>query len=297
VARSRFPPGSDLGEQGAGGADAMRFSVRHETIYRYSAPVGLGAHLLRLAPRPEGVVVQRQVIDVEPRPATRTQTHDHFGNLVTHLTFDRPTDRFRIESRFELETIAVSTRVAADAPALPWAPDRDVAAAPFALDHEIDDEVRAFAFALAAESGWRAETFLERLTRTLFTRTDRHIRPDGHAQSAAYTLAVGRGACRDVTVLFMAAARALGIPARFVSGYQARAETPDGRRHLHAWPEVFVPGSGWHGWDPTHGVAVGDGHVALSAAPDQIGTMPIEGGFFGDGVTSTLDYTVEIEAV
>ncbi|WP_333825051.1 transglutaminase family protein [Pinisolibacter sp.] len=274
----------------------MRFSVRHETIYRYSAPVGLGDHLLRLAPRPEGVVMRRQVIGVEPHPTTRTETHDAFGNLVTHLTFDRPTDLFRIVSRFDLETTTVSPRIAADTPALPWSTDGDAVTAPFVVDHGIDDEVRAFAAALAAASGWRAEAFLERLTRTLFTRTDRHIRPDGHAQSAAYTLAVGRGACRDVTVLFMAAARALGIPARFVSGYQARAETPDGRRHLHAWPEVYVPGSGWHGFDPTHGVAVGDGHVALSAAPDQIGTMPIEGGFFGDGVTSTLDYTVEIEA-
>ena len=274
----------------------MRFSVRHETIYRYSTPVRLGAHLLRLAPRPEGVVMRRQEIDVEPQPATRSETRDPFGNLVTHLTFDGSTDVFRIESRFDLETIGATMPVAADAPALPWAPDRDVGAAPFAVDQEIDDEVRAFASTLAAERGWRAEAFLERLTRTLFTRTDRHIRPDGHAQSAAHTLAVGRGACRDVTVLFMAAARALGIPARFVSGYQARAETPDGRRHLHAWPEVFVPGSGWQGWDPTHGMAVGDGHVALSAAPDQIGTMPIEGGFFGDGVTSTLDYRVEIEA-
>ena len=275
----------------------MRFSVRHETIYRYSAAVGLGGHLLRLTPRPEGVAMRWQRIDVDPRPATQTQTRDAFGNVVTHLTFDRPTDLFRIESRFELETIAATAPFAADAPALPWTPAGDATTARYAVDHEIDEEVRAFAFALAAESGWRAEAFLERLTQTLFTRTDRHIRPDGHAQSAAYTLAVGRGACRDVTVLFMAAARALGIPARFVSGYQARAETPDGRRHLHAWPEVFAPGSGWRGYDPTHGVAVGDGHVALSAAPDQIGAMPIEGGFFGDGVTSTLDYRVEIEAV
>jgi transglutaminase-like putative cysteine protease len=276
--------------------EAMRFSVRHETIYRYSAPVGLGDHLLRLTPRPEGVAIRRMVIDVTPRPATWREARDVFGNTVTHLTFDGRTDLFRIESRFELETIERSPPVAVDVPSLPWVPDGEAATAPFVVDRGIDDEVRAFAFAVAAESGWGAEAFLERLTRTLFTRTDRHIRPDGHAQSAAHTLAVGRGACRDVTVLFMAAVRALGMPARFVSGYQARAETPDGRRHLHAWPEVFVPGAGWRGWDPTHGVAVGDGHVALSAAPDQIGTMPVEGGFYGDGVTSTLDYTVEIEA-
>jgi transglutaminase-like putative cysteine protease len=97
-----------------------------------------------------------------------------------------------------------------------------------------------------------------------------------------------------VTILFLAACRSQGLPARFVSGYQAEADTPDGRRHLHAWPEAFVPGFGWRGYDPTHGLKVAGSHVALSAAPSQGETMPVEGGFFGDGVSSTLDYEIEI---
>ena len=92
----------------------------------------------------------------------------------------------------------------------------------------------------------------------------------------------------------MAACHSLGIAARFVSGYQAHADTPDGRRHLHAWPEVFLPGFGWRGYDPTHGLAVADGHVALCAAPDQAATMPVEGGFYGDGVAGALEYDVQI---
>ncbi len=274
----------------------MRFTVRHDTLYRYAAPVRLAGHVLRLTPRPEGVSLRSHVLSVDPMPAARDGRVDGFGNPVVDLEFTGETDVLRIESRFELETIGPSTRIAADVPELPWAPDPRAATAPFLVDPGIDDEVRAFAFALAAASHRRAAGFLDLLTRTLFARTDRHIRPDGPAQRAAHTLATGRGACRDVTVLFLAAARALGIPARFVSGYQARAETPDGRRHLHAWPEVFVPGSGWHGFDPTHGVAVEDGHVALAAAPDQFGTMPVEGGYYGEAVASTLTYTVEIDA-
>ncbi len=159
-----------------------------------------------------------------------------------------------------------------------------------------DETVSAFAAALASESGWDALAFLERLNQALFTRTDRHIRPDGAAQTPAHTLAAGRGACRDLTVLFMAACRSLGIPARFVSGYQAHADTPDGRRHLHSWPEVFLPGAGWRGFDPMHGLSVSDGHVALCAAPGQAETMPVEGGYYGDGVTSKLAYDVRITA-
>jgi transglutaminase-like putative cysteine protease len=110
-------------------------------------------------------------------------------------------------------------------------------------------------------------------------------------ERAAHTLAIGRGACRDLTVLFMATCRCLGMAARFVSGYQAQADTPDGQRHLHAWPEVFLPGLGWRGFDPTHGIVVTDGHVALCAAPDQADTMPVEGGFSSSGVTASSSIT------
>jgi len=137
--------------------------------------------------------------------------------------------------------------------------------------------------------------FLDHLCGTLYGRTDRQIRHTGDAQSAAETLATRRGACRDLTVLFLAAVRTLGFAGRFCSGYQAAAQTPDGQRYLHAWPEVFLPGIGWRGWDPTHGVVVGEGHVALCAAPEQAATMPVAGGYyFGDSITATLDFEVRI---
>ncbi|HVY40544.1 MAG TPA: transglutaminase family protein, partial [Polyangia bacterium] len=86
------------------------------------------------------------------------------------------------------------------------------------------------------------------------------------------------------------------MPARFCSGYQSAAETPDGRRYLHAWPEVFLPGLGWRGWDPTHGIRVAQNHVALCAAPEQSGTMPVTGSFTFNGptVTSTLEFSLDI---
>jgi transglutaminase-like putative cysteine protease len=139
--------------------------------------------------------------------------------------------------------------------------------------------------------------FLDHLVRTLHTGFEHIVRLSGNAQTAAETLAARRGACRDVTVLFMEASRSVGIASRFVSGYQARAETAAQQRYLHAWPEILVPGVGFRGWDPTHGVRVADEHLALAAAPEQEGTMPIEGGFtfIGETVHSTLDFSLEIE--
>jgi transglutaminase-like putative cysteine protease len=276
----------------------MRFTVRHETRYRYDTPIVLAPHVLRLTPRPGEHLLQSRTLVLVPEPAELREETDAFGNLVVHVTFpDRPVHELRIESRFELETTVPPLAAAAGGGTpLPWGPIGDVALAPFATGvADVDPGVAAFARAIAAEVGHQPVAFAEQLSRTIFARADRHVRPEGAAQSAAETLASWRGACRDLTVLFLAAARSLGIPGRFCSGYQAAAETPDGRRYLHAWPELFLPGIGWRGWDPTHGMPVGEGHVALCAAPDQADTMPVTGGYyFGSAVTSTLDFEVRI---
>ncbi len=272
----------------------MRFSVRHETLYRYTMPVRLAPHVLRLHPRGDGARIPAASLTVVPAPAERHDAMDRFGNRVTHVSFAGFSDLLRIESRFDLETIAVAPLCDPGLPSLPWSSGPHDGLAEYRADGGQDAAVQAFAVTQAAESGWAALAFVNRLNQTLFTRIDRHIRVEGAAQAPAHTLAVGRGACRDITVLFMAACRSLGIAARFVSGYQAQADSPDGQRHMHAWPEMFLPGLGWRGFDPTHGIAVTDGHVALCAAPDQVATMPVDGGFYGDGVTATLDYRVQI---
>ena len=269
----------------------MQFSVKHETNYRYSAPITLGDHSLRLTPRADGLSSLSGEIVIEPTPVWQEDVSDAFGNMVTHLGFAGTTTVLRISTRFEAKVVA-RDGIGQPLVSLPWqVPDM----AAFGGTDQ-DESVAGFAAAHAAAAGGDADVFLARLTRDLFESSDRHIRPEGDARSAAETLRTRRGACRDLTVLFMAACRSLGMPARFVSGYQAFAETPDGKRHLHAWPEVFLPGIGWRGFDPTHGEAVGDGHLALAAAPEQAGTMPVVGGFWGDTVTSTLDYRLTITA-
>jgi transglutaminase-like putative cysteine protease len=272
----------------------MRFSVCHETHYRYSAPVLFAPHVLRLTPRADNAVLLTHSLTIDPVPAVRQDLTDGHGNLITQLEFGGPSGHLSIESRFDLEIRATPAPASFALPPLPWPSGMSDAMADYLPPGDQDESVRAFAAELASESEGDALAFLTHLNQTLFTRTDRHIRPEGAAQTPAHTLATGKGACRDLTVLFMAACRSLGIPARFVSGYQAHAETPDGRRHLHSWSEVFLPDTGWHGFDPMHGLPVTDGHVALCAAPDQAATMPVEGGYYGDGITSTLAYGVQI---
>jgi transglutaminase-like putative cysteine protease len=263
----------------------MRFFVTHGSLYRYDGPVNLAPHVLRLTPRPAGVYTRSLTLAVRPTPVETSELLDAYGNAVTRVAFGASSGELFVQRVFEVDTI--------DARSVGLPVPYDLS--PYLANPEDDPSVRAFAAEIAARTNGPRD-FLRALTDAVYTMMDRQIRHEGAARSAADTLALRTGACRDLTVLFLAVCRSRGIPARFVSGYQAEAQTPDGQRYLHAWAEALVPGAGWSAWDPTHGLEVTTGHVALCAAPTQIETMPIEGGFtfFGPSRTSTLDFSVRI---
>jgi transglutaminase-like putative cysteine protease len=283
--------GSSLGYRAA-----MHFRVTHKTVYRYDAPVMLGTHVLRLSPRTDGVNLHAERLMIEPEPVERSEETDAYVNRVTQVRFSGTTTQLRLASMFELDTYP-NPPLAEERDPLPWAAERTSGLDAYRA-FSSGPAVRDYAEGVATEAGHLPVVFLDRLAKDLRARTDLKVRPDGRARSAEETLALREGACRDVTVLFLEASRALGLPSRFVSGYQAHAEIADARRHLHAWAEIFLPGTGWRGWDVTHGKRVADGHVALCAAPSQADTMPIEGGFsfIGASGNSTLDYEVHIDA-
>ncbi|MES1176641.1 MAG: transglutaminase family protein [Myxococcales bacterium] len=277
---------------------AGRWLIRHETVYRYSTPVAFAPHVLRLTPRSDSVRCVERSLSISPTPLGISEFSDTFGNSYTNVTFGAgSSEELIIDSRVLVDTF---TRPVLDAghalPLLPWAAPYDDSLFSYRQPDGSSD-VAALAQRLSFQVGHAPLAFFELLNQTLYSTIDRQIRVDGLAQTPAETLATGRGACRDLTVLFMAVCRQVGVAARFVSGYQGQEASPDGKRHLHAWPEVFVPELGWLGWDPTHGVVVGPGHVALSAAPEQTATMPVDGGFYFNGptVTSTLSYSITFE--
>jgi transglutaminase-like putative cysteine protease len=148
---------------------------------------------------------------------------------------------------------------------------------------------------LARRTGRNTLAFLDGLNDMLHRDFEREIRQTGLPQPPEVTLERGRGACRDLAVLFITLCRLEGIAARFVSGYQARAETGYPRRYLHAWPEVYLPGGGWRGYDPSHGSAVANTHVAVAAACNAADAAPIEGSFYGAGARSSLEYELDIK--
>lgn len=119
----------------------------------------------------------------------------------------------------------------------------------------------------------------------LHERLRRSTRPEGAPLPPIETLRRGEGSCRDIAVLFLAAARSQGFAGRFVSGYYAEPGN-EGDFDLHAWSELYVPGGGWRGFDPTVGLAVAERHVSLAvgARPEQ--AAPVSGSFRGGGRSS-----------
>ena len=273
----------------------MRFRVIHSTDYFYGAPVSLGPHIVRLQPRADGTVrIIGHGLKVAPEPVMRSVGLDHNGNSVTYLWFAGPTTRFSIESTFEAETSRTNPfDFVPDAKfgRLPVEGPPELAACRAARD-QLAEPVLALSDRLAEESRHDTLRFLTILNGRLFEMIEHDIRHEGEAHPPEKTLALGIGACRDIAVLFLAVCRAQGLAGRFVSGYQARSKRPE--RHLHGWPEVYLPGGGWRGFDPTRGLAVADTHVAVAAAPTPDGAMPIEGSFTG-AERSQLTYHISIK--
>lgn len=277
----------------------MHFTIVHRTHYRYSQPVLLGPQQLRFHPRDDGAqrIISHQ-LHISPTPQGRNDQLDLEGNRMTQAWFEGETEHFDIEVTMQVETLrhnAFDFILATEAAGLPIGHVQDMICARAYLERiATDDSVTAFAAELSLAVNRDTLSFLDQLNRQLFAEFTHIHRDTGAPQSPAHTLQSRSGACRDLAVLFVDCCRAEGIAARFASGYQ-KGDLQSERRHLHAWPEVYLPGGGWRGFDPTHGKPVTDTHVTIAAAAHSRDTMPVTGSFFGAGATSKLDYKLEIQ--
>jgi transglutaminase-like putative cysteine protease len=277
----------------------MQCRVDHRTIYQYSRPVRLATHVVRLAPRlaPWQRLIDFQ-LNVIPLPWQRRDFQDGEGNHAIALEFPQyEADSLAISSTLLLETWPLNFD--------PFAVGRGLSLGSVYSDHDWqtlqawlappqpDPRVLDLADRLAAQAGGDLAAYLNGINGWLKRSIEHEVRAAGAPMCPGETLASGRGACRDVAILFVALCRCKAVAARFVSGYQT-SETLRTQRYMHAWPEAFVPGFGWHGFDPTHGTPIGAGHIALAAAAAAEGATPIEGGFFGAAdSTMTIDLTIE----
>jgi transglutaminase-like putative cysteine protease len=168
------------------------------------------------------------------------------------------------------------------------------AMAPYLFRPEPDGAVDELAQRLLAESDDNTLSFLYHMTDTLHRDIQQVVRLVGEALPPGKTLRRKEGACRDLAVLFIDLCRSLGVASRFVSGYKFDPGSKDSFE-LHAWAEVFLPGAGWRGYDPSLGLAVADSHIALASGPGPAEAAAVTGTFRGSDVLASLKYQVRIE--
>jgi transglutaminase-like putative cysteine protease len=276
----------------------MRIAVVHTTLYRYSVPVYLEPHVIRLRPREDALQrLEAWTLDISPTPVGRTECLDQDGNTVVRAWFDSLTAELALRSRFALETLRDNPfdyLLTAPDTQLPmeYAIPLRAPLEPY-LHADPSPAIRSFAQSLAAECGWQTIPFLAALNQRLFATTRYIVREVGPPNPAETTLHNREGSCRDLAVLFCAACRAVGLAARFVSGYERDASLQE-NGDLHAWAEVYLEGAGWRGYDPSRALAVAASHVAVAASSDPLLASPVSGTFRGSA-SAKMEFSISMQ--
>ena len=266
----------------------QRMRIDHLTEYRFSSPLGLLPHRMMLRPREShGLRIESSRLEITPTPSIRWR-RDAFDNSVAVATFTEKTAYLRIDSSVVVQHY--------DETPMDFALEEQAVMYPFGyagMDADVLLPFRSLTWPHDGATlerwltgqGLRAgsiETFalLNRLNRAIHERLRSEVREEAGVRSPAHTLDCGSGACRDFAALFMEACRQLGLASRFISGY-VHDGNGDAPGATHAWAEVYLPGAGWKGFDPTRGLVTGTDHIAVAVAHHPEHVPPVAGSFLG----------------
>lgn len=264
----------------------QRFRIFHETAYRYSNPVVLGPHKLLVRPRDgHDVRIEASKLNITPN-AIVSWHRDELDNSVALVTFDQsPTTTLTITSEVTVAHYLSSREH------LPL--NDHVECFPFDYTELEQNLLSAY---LSDDPGdpildqWISElavnkthtvALLHDLSAAIYRQCTYQVRDEEGVQNPAETIAKKVGSCRDYAWLYVVAMRSLGFAARFVSGYFHTAGTALADGSTHAWAEVYLPGAGWTGFDPTCNRMTAENHIPVSVAVNPEDIPPVSGHFIG----------------
>lgn len=289
----------------------IQVEIEHITRYRYDQPVSFGPHQLFLYPR-ENQVVRAQDFKLETYPATTTRwVRDCFENVVVRTDFG-----LSVSERLEF-TANIQVRLRIENP-FDFILDPHAMAYPMRYHPHEQHALGAYLregvgpganrvldwFYGAVENPMRADnivSFLSEINVAIFNDIAYQRRDEMGIQSPDETLELRSGSCRDMAVLMVALCRQLGLAARFVSGYLYDPPPAEGeedhsfnraRGSMHAWVEIYLPGAGWKGFDPTNGILANHYFIPTAVSSEPSWVNPIQGRYFHD---EPVDSHMEVE--
>lgn len=280
-----------------------RLQINHVTTYEFSETVTLLPHTLLLRPR-EGKDIRIESAKLAIIPAYQLQwQRDVYDNAVALATFTEKSSRLSINSRLVLQHYddqPLDFLVAEYAVRYPFQYDPAERAdlAPYLSTLFEQDRPAVSAWLQQFwQSGQVVETYLllEWINKAIATGFVYQQREQPGVQTPAATLASHSGSCRDFATLFIESCHYLGLAARFISGYVYSPAPVMGQGATHAWAEVYLPGTGWKGFDSTSGQLVGNDHIALAVGRHPESLPPVAGSFLADKPQSpVMNVTVEV---
>lgn len=267
----------------------MLIRISHLTSYHYEPPAGSVIQILRLTPRNhDGQYVARWRIDVST-DCRLDQHEDAFGNITHVFTADGPLREISVEVEGEVETRDTQGIVRAEVERFP----PSLYLRETALTSP-DAAIAEFAAAAREAAGGDVLGTLHAMLDRLYEQVTYDTAPTHTATPAAEAFAIKRGVCQDFAHILIAAARSLGIPARYVGGYFLRADGVTSLNAGHAWAEAHVPELGWVAFDAANGICATDAHVRVAIGLDHLGASPVRGTRHGGG-DETLTVRLRVE--
>jgi transglutaminase-like putative cysteine protease len=267
----------------------MKIRVNYRAVYDYDEPVSLSPHVVRLFPRD---ALQARVGSLGFRTNEGASVHwsrDLHDNMVASCFYPQETAVMEVALEAEIELTERNPFGFLLAPrALRWPIDYDARERELLSRALAPEETVDWPSALQPQAGMDTVTVLVEMNQWIHANVTYERREEGEAFSPEETLRRGRGACRDTAVLLVAALRAQGVAARLVSGYLWESATDPSERKaessLHAWTEVFLPGAGWVGLDPSNGVMADHHYLTASVGLVPVEIAPVVGTYFADRV-------------
>ena len=275
---------------------SIKVAIRHYTSYKYDRHITLSPQVIRLRPAPHSrTKIKGYTLKISPENHFINWQQDPFGNYLARIVFPEKVNEFIVDVEVIADMVVIN----------PFDFFVEEYANQFPFEYEDNLKKQLIPYLEVTEKGSLlleltekasefitkktiTQDFLVQLNQLLYSMISYNIRMEPGVQSCEETLEQGSGSCRDTAWLFVQLLRHFGLAARFASGYLVQLKSdiksldgPSGPEQdftdLHAWTEVYLPGAGWVGLDPTSGLFAGEGHIPLACTPDPQSAAPISG--------------------